>query len=256
MELTTLFTVIATLRVIPNRCQFFQYESVCLSCEQQGISSEWTIRRNTSTKINEVCLDSRNTSACQITDLYPSDSGAYWCQSGAGKYSNSVIITVTAGSVILESPAHPVLEGEAVTLHCLSTTTSPLSLTAAFYKDGVLVETSSTGNMTIRSVSKSDEGLYKCSISGAGESPDSWVSVTEATYPEPSQSTLALILLPVLVKCLALVLLILMILRCHWRNHKEEKQRRRRRRVSSVAAHRSVRYIYSPEPVLTCKTSS
>ncbi|XP_078020549.1 uncharacterized protein LOC144459781 isoform X1 [Epinephelus lanceolatus] len=49
---------------------------------------------------------------------------------------------------------------------------------ADFYKDGRLIERSSTGNMTISSVSKSDEGLYRCHISGAGESPESRLAVT------------------------------------------------------------------------------
>ncbi|KAL7375850.1 hypothetical protein ABVT39_025342 [Epinephelus coioides] len=38
--------------------------------------------------------------------------------------------------------------------------------------------------MTISSVSKSDEGLYRCHISGAGESPESRLTVTvpEVTF--------------------------------------------------------------------------
>lgn len=78
-------------------------------------------------------------------------------------------------SVILEGPAH-VLEGEAVTLHCRNKTLSA-SLPALFYKDGIFIGTSSTGNMTIHQVYKSHEGLYKCRISGGGESPGSWLAV-------------------------------------------------------------------------------
>lgn len=79
--------------------------------------------------------------------------------------------------MILESPVLPVQDGEAATLRCTRRTTSSSSLTAEFYKDGVLIGSSSTGNMTMHGVSKSDEGLYKCTISGAGESPDSWLAV-------------------------------------------------------------------------------
>ncbi len=82
----------------------------------------------------------------------------------------------SAGSVILESPALPVMEGHNVTLRCTNKKPS-FKLTADFYKDGVLIMSSFTGNMTIHSVSKSDEGLYKCSISGAGGSPVSWLNV-------------------------------------------------------------------------------
>ena len=79
-----------------------------------------------------------------------------------------------AGSVILESPVLPVMEGNDVTLSCRNKTTSS-NLTADFYKDGRLIRSSSTGEMTIHSVSWSDEGLYKCDISGAGGSPESWL---------------------------------------------------------------------------------
>uniref|UniRef100_A0A7N6FJ63 Ig-like domain-containing protein n=1 Tax=Anabas testudineus TaxID=64144 RepID=A0A7N6FJ63_ANATE len=162
-------------RLLPSRSQFFQYDSVSLSCDQLGNSSVWRVMRNTSTKINEECTKSNNTtndSTCFITDLYPSDSGVYWCESAAGRCSKTIHITVTAGSVILESPAHPVMEGEDVTLTCTSKETSSSNLTAHFYKDRLFIGSSSTGNLTIHRVSKADEGLYKCSISGAGESPD------------------------------------------------------------------------------------
>lgn len=78
--------------------------------------------------------------------------------------------------MILEIPAVPVMEGETVTLGCRNKTTS-FNFTTDFYKDGLHISTNSTQNMTIHRVSKSDEGYYKCSISGAGESPESWLAV-------------------------------------------------------------------------------
>ncbi|MEQ2231391.1 hypothetical protein ILYODFUR_039129 [Ilyodon furcidens] len=41
--------------------------------------------------------------------------------------------------------------------------------------------------MTLHHVTSSDEGLYKCNISGHGESPSSWISVSEK--PPISSST-------------------------------------------------------------------
>lgn len=79
--------------------------------------------------------------------------------------------------MILESPVLPVPEGEAVTLRCKSKMTSSSNHTSEFYKDGLLIGSSPTGNVTIHNVSKSDEGLYKCYISGAGESPSGWLAV-------------------------------------------------------------------------------
>lgn len=75
----------------------------------------------------------------------------------------------------LKSPAHPVMEGETVVLSCLNKTSA--NLPAVFYKDGLFIGTSSVGNMTIHQVYKSHEGLYKCTISGVGESSEKWLSV-------------------------------------------------------------------------------
>ncbi|XP_033970174.1 Fc receptor-like protein 5 isoform X4 [Trematomus bernacchii] len=209
----------ATLRVLPNKSQFFRYESVSFSCE--GNSSEWKVKRNTSKNTNEDCPNSpeKNPNHFVIDDLYTSDSGVYWCESEPGRCSNSVNITVTGGSVILESPSVPVMEGESVTLICRNQTST---LSADFYKDGRLISSSSSGNITIHRVSKSDEGLYKCNISDGGQSPDSWLAVRAAVHQEsPAPPSLVLVLLPVFGVCLALGSLMLLGL---WRNHKGEDE--------------------------------
>ncbi|KAI3376301.1 hypothetical protein L3Q82_016408, partial [Scortum barcoo] len=120
------------------------------------------------------------------------DSGVYWCESRDGTTSNTINITVTGGSVILQSPVLPVMEGDDVTLHC-KTKTPPSNLPAAFYKDGSLIRPESAGHMTIRHVSKSDEGLYKCHISSHGESPPSWISVSALHIPTPVSPSLHLV---------------------------------------------------------------
>ncbi|XP_042372822.1 low affinity immunoglobulin gamma Fc region receptor II-a-like, partial [Plectropomus leopardus] len=86
----------------------------------------------------------------------------------------------SAGSVILESPVLPVADGKAVTLRCRSKSTSTNTL-AVFYKNGHLVKSFPSGEMTIHSVSKSHEGLYKCNISGVGESTESRLAVRART---------------------------------------------------------------------------
>ncbi|XP_033465476.1 uncharacterized protein LOC117245954 isoform X2 [Epinephelus lanceolatus] len=221
MAITTLCAVVATLRVLPDRTQFFQYESVSLSCEQQGNSSDWTVKRNTTTTVKREpsgTWNNMNESHRFIDVLYPLDTGVYWCESAAGECSNTVNIFVTAGSVILDSPVLPVMAGDAVTLSCRTMTTFP-NLTADFYKDGLLIGSSSTGNMTIHSVSLFDEGFYKCGISGAGESPDSWLTV-RGSRPELPDSPITHIILPVVGACLSLVSLVCVMLLCLWRNHK------------------------------------
>ncbi|XP_071401731.1 low affinity immunoglobulin gamma Fc region receptor II-a-like [Centroberyx affinis] len=173
-----------SIRVIPGRSQFFKYDLVSLGCESSAGGN--TVKRNRSGRAPESCAygwGRFNGSFCTIFDLYPQDSGLYWCETEPGEHSHAVNITVTAGSVILESPVLHVMEGDAVTLNC--TTKTPSNLPADFYKDGFLIRTDSTGEMTIHSVSKSDEGLYKCSISGVGESPESWLAV-RAPAPPPA----------------------------------------------------------------------
>uniref|UniRef100_A0A669E4M6 Ig-like domain-containing protein n=1 Tax=Oreochromis niloticus TaxID=8128 RepID=A0A669E4M6_ORENI len=173
-------SICTRLTVSPSSSQFFEYDFVSLSCEEDDSSAGWTLRRNTSKRQRTQCGDGWGEgagSSCNI-NVFQSDSGVYWCESREeGPISNMVNLTVTGGSVILQSPVLPVMEGDDVTLLC-KTETTPSNLPAAFYKDGSLIRKQPTGHMTIQHVSRSDEGLYKCDISGHGESPSSWITVT------------------------------------------------------------------------------
>ncbi|XP_041842211.1 Fc receptor-like protein 4 isoform X2 [Melanotaenia boesemani] len=167
----------ARLTISPSRSQFFEGVSVSLICEDDS-SAGWTVRRNTTKKTRTQCADwgEATGSSCNISVVFTRDSGVYWCESREGATSNSITLTVTGGSVILQSPVLPVMEGDDLTLSCQSK--PPSNLPAAFYKDGSLIRTESTGHMTLHHVTRSDEGLYRCSISSHGESPPSWISVT------------------------------------------------------------------------------
>ncbi|XP_067435465.1 uncharacterized protein [Thunnus thynnus] len=167
----------AFLRITPNRLQHFQYDSVSLDCVGFDDSTQLRGIRNNE-EFTPVCAINKRTptgSLCSIDRVYPTDSGEYWCETDGGERSNSVNITVTAGSVILESPVLPVMEGDDVTLRCRNKANST-NLRADFYKDGVLMKSTAAGEMTINSVSMSDEGLYKCT-SDVGTSPESWLAV-------------------------------------------------------------------------------
>ncbi|XP_030581195.1 Fc receptor-like B [Archocentrus centrarchus] len=173
----------ARLTVSPSSSQLFKGDFVTLSCEEDDSSAGWTLRRNTSKKQRTQCGDGWGKpagSSCNISYIDPLESGVYWCESREGAISNMVNLTVSGGSVILQSPVLPVMEGDDVTLLC-QTKTTPSNLPAAFYKDGSLIRKQPTGHMTIQHVSRSDEGLYKCDISGHGESPSSWITVTGDT---------------------------------------------------------------------------
>ncbi|XP_029932683.1 Fc receptor-like B [Myripristis murdjan] len=176
MESPSLLRLLSSLTLRPSTAQLFYGESLHLSCEED--SAGWTVKRNTTIETMSEC--GRNwgkltASFCRISFTLPSHSGVYWCESREGATSNTVNITITGGDVILQSPVLPVMEGAAVTLNC--TTRSPSNLPADFYKDGSLIRTESARQMTIHNVSKSDEGLYHCTISGYGQSATSRLAV-------------------------------------------------------------------------------
>ncbi|XP_023202524.1 high affinity immunoglobulin gamma Fc receptor I-like [Xiphophorus maculatus] len=183
------------LTVSPSRSQFFRGESVTLICEDENRSDGWTVRRNTTRGTRTECKDGwgeADGSTCNITSLYPSDTGLYWCESmsGSSSSSSSIQLSVSGGSVILQSPVLPVMEGDDVTLSCRAENPTH-NLPAAFYKDGSFIGDETTGNKILNSVKKSDEGLYKCNVKGHGESPSSRISVKEKppTTSPPSSSS-------------------------------------------------------------------
>uniref|UniRef100_A0AAX7V9F7 Ig-like domain-containing protein n=2 Tax=Astatotilapia calliptera TaxID=8154 RepID=A0AAX7V9F7_ASTCA len=200
------------LRVVPNRSQFFEYEPVTFYCE--GVSHH-NVLHKLKDKIQSCSNSNKKTatgSSCTVNAIYVDDSGKHWCETREGKRSNIINITVTAGSVILESPVVPVMEGEDVTLSCRSKMNSS-TFTADFYKDGLNISSSSKGIVTIHKVSKSDEGLYKCSISGA-ESPESWLNVTDSfiTFIDSSEHSCNVYLILRTVFTIMLVALLLLLL--------------------------------------------
>ncbi|XP_052407553.1 Fc receptor-like protein 5 isoform X7 [Carassius gibelio] len=170
-----------SLIISPNRTQHFTSVSLSLSCEDQSNSDRWTVRRYTDNERLEYCSSShwgsQTGSTCTISSTVPSDTGVYWCQTESGENSHPVNITVHP-DVILESPVHPVTEGDSLTLRCLYQRSTPPILRADFYKDGSLIQ-NQTPEMIISTVSKSHEGFYYCKHPERGESPKSWISVTE-----------------------------------------------------------------------------
>uniref|UniRef100_A0A3B4WGD6 Ig-like domain-containing protein n=1 Tax=Seriola lalandi dorsalis TaxID=1841481 RepID=A0A3B4WGD6_SERLL len=167
----------ADVRIVPSRLQLFDHESVSFSCQGFNVSAGWRVRN---IKNRTSCLMS--TVTCTNNYALVSDSGEYWCEALLILPVN-MLSCCSGGSVILESPVLPVREGESVSLRC-RTRKDVSDLTADFYKDGLLIGSSSTGNITIENVSRSDDGLYKCNISGAGESPQSQLMVTGETLAQ------------------------------------------------------------------------
>ncbi|XP_047674889.1 Fc receptor-like protein 5 [Tachysurus fulvidraco] len=181
-----------SLIIRPSRTQHFTADSLSLSCEDQSNSTGWTVRGYSYTETIIDC-SSVSGSTCNITFLTTSHTGVYWCQSESGGCSNPVNITVHDGAVILDSPVHPVNEGRLQTLRCLFRNKKIPGSGVDFYKDDSILHYQTTGQMTISSVSKSDEGFYHCKHQERGESLKSWVSVRGWSHVGSSMSVLRLI---------------------------------------------------------------
>ncbi|XP_041925269.1 high affinity immunoglobulin epsilon receptor subunit alpha-like [Alosa sapidissima] len=163
----------APLVISPNRNQHFSSESLSLTCTMQEDSTGWDVVEFRSGTVSK-CPDMKG-NTCTRPSLHTSDSGVYWCQDQSGNKSNPVNITVQDGDVILESPAHPVLEGDPLTLRCIHRH-RPLRFRGDFYKDDSPLN-QTDGEMTIHSVSKGHEGSYWCQRSYQSESPKTWITV-------------------------------------------------------------------------------
>ncbi|XP_067237390.1 Fc receptor-like protein 5 [Chanodichthys erythropterus] len=177
-----------SLIISPSRTQHFTSDSLSLSCEDQSNSDGWTVRRYTDSQGLEDCSSilsgSQTGSTCTISSTSTSHTGVYWCQSESGEKSHPVNITVHS-DVILESPVHPVTEGDNLTLRCLNKFPTPSILRADFYKDESLIQNQTT-EMIISTVSKSHEGFYYCKHPERGESLKSWISVRGVRSESPS----------------------------------------------------------------------
>uniref|UniRef100_A0A3Q2D425 Ig-like domain-containing protein n=1 Tax=Cyprinodon variegatus TaxID=28743 RepID=A0A3Q2D425_CYPVA len=172
--------------IFPNKLQFFEYESVSIRCSEDNDINPWRVMRNLTkkslTNAPEAC--SIPAPSCTIGYTFEIHSGEYWCENEEGKQSPRTYLQMyeyhffSAGSVILTFPARPVNEGSDVTLHCINKNINQSKITE-FFKDGLHHITNYENFLTIEKVSKSDEGLYKCSIFGAGESAESWLAVVK-----------------------------------------------------------------------------
>ena len=84
----------AAFRIISNRLQVYEYESVFFHCEGLDGSTQLRGIRNTEEFI-KVCDEKMSALFCMIQRAYPTDSGEYWCETEGGERSNRVNITVT-----------------------------------------------------------------------------------------------------------------------------------------------------------------
>lgn len=104
-----------------------------------------------------------------------------WIELEVRNHKNLVLSLCPAdGTIILKSPASPVLEGTTVVLYCQHQTGKKRKTT--FFKDGLEITTNASLErvvpFTIKNVTLADKGLYKCSSKyEKADSPGSWLSV-------------------------------------------------------------------------------
>ncbi|KAI5104456.1 Fc receptor-like protein 5 [Silurus meridionalis] len=163
--------------------QIFSGEKVTLTCEIQGhADTEWTYNWYK----DDVEILSYNESRKYSFTARAFYSSYYTCHgqrkndSQNSETSNNNTLTVTDGDVILDSPLHPVTGGRPLTLRCLFRSIKISDSGAYFYKDDSVLQNQTAGEITFRSVSKSDEGFYQCKHPKRGESPKNWISVRDA----------------------------------------------------------------------------
>ncbi|XP_041634942.1 Fc receptor-like protein 5 [Cheilinus undulatus] len=166
----------ASLTVSPDRVQHFISDSVSLICV--GNSSQWRVRMFDKDSSLQDCSqwNKMTGSTCSI-DRYTLRNHVFWCESGSGEFSNAVNITKQNPDIILVTPVHPVTEGDSVSLSCKVRREDTDTLSNVFfYQNDKLIQNDTRRELIISAVSKSDEGFYKCQISGR-ESSQSWMSV-------------------------------------------------------------------------------
>uniref|UniRef100_A0A096LXD8 Ig-like domain-containing protein n=1 Tax=Poecilia formosa TaxID=48698 RepID=A0A096LXD8_POEFO len=98
-------SVSAALTVSPSRSQFFEGESVTLTCEDENSSDGGTVRRNTTLETRTECDKdgwwNKNGSTCKTSSIEEHDSGLYWCESMSGSSSSSSIQLSVSGKITL-----------------------------------------------------------------------------------------------------------------------------------------------------------
>lgn len=175
------------LTITPQDLQFFREKSVSLNCQGVNDSSQWIVMRHV--ELENVTSSCGNrwgrqyNSSCKMSMTLPWDTGVYWCQSRTdGRVSDKRNLTVTATSTILRLDSTlPIAVGDTMTLSCLDKN-GPVKGPVYFHKDSsVIARCPTTNTVTIRNVSKTHEGFYKCRTADNIGSSFSWISVVDQT---------------------------------------------------------------------------
>ncbi|KAI4800478.1 hypothetical protein KUCAC02_009702 [Chaenocephalus aceratus] len=184
MQLPPFCLMLSCLQVSPDQSQFFRYTSFSLSCEDQLNGTDWMLKRKTFGGGVRDCGSGWGNTASGVSCTVGTTASGACCTVGT---TYPLTPGCTDRPVLLKCPVLPLSEGSEVTLHCQAKSISS-DHTFDFQRDGLFIASSRTGKMTIRGVSKSDEGLYSCSIPEVGESVGSWLTVEGSSSAPPAAS--------------------------------------------------------------------
>ncbi|KAG7462368.1 Fc receptor 5 [Solea senegalensis] len=214
-----------SLRVSPDKVQHFRSDSVSLTCEGNS-STQWTVVRfRQDGFMSQRCSGFGTLTGSTCTTQLNEQHAVYWCESKSGQFSSAINISVSYKDILLESPTHPVTEGEAVTLRC-KLKTGNFVADVFFYQNNKVVQNDTRWTLTIPAVSKSHEGFYRCEGKYSQRtltSPQSWISVKSVSKPEHSPGHMPLIVGLVCGVLVIIPLLLLLVVFCY-RMSKENKE--------------------------------
>ncbi|KAM8746508.1 titin-like [Acanthopagrus schlegelii] len=161
----------SVLTIEPNWSSFFTGESVTLTCDMRvGLEADWYYR---------ILKDGQDYSPYLTNKIYilenliTGHSGEYQCfghyksTAELKKSINKVSLTVLDNNVILASPASTMYQGESVTLRCRHRTQRK-EKNASFYRDGSLILSNNTVEISVQLLS--DSSSYMCKFDEDEES--------------------------------------------------------------------------------------
>ncbi|XP_030287734.1 uncharacterized protein LOC115590496 isoform X2 [Sparus aurata] len=161
----------SVLTIEPNWSTLFAGESVTLICDmREGLEADWYY---TILKDGQEYVYHLTNKIYTLGYLLTGDSGEYQCfgrykgSTDLKKSSNKVSLTVSDNNVILASPASTIYQGESVTLRCRHQTQTK-EKNASFYRDGSLILSNNTVEITIQLLS--DSSSYMCKFDEDEES--------------------------------------------------------------------------------------
>lgn len=169
--------------VKPVLVQKFQGEQFVMSCPNYN---NWTVMRNIRSRVRSKCpvVAGRHASICH-SYLYPWHAGLYWCEHKDGSVANFVKLTITAGPLLLQPSAVPIVNGDDVVLTCRTWSDAAIEQhhPARFYKNNMLIGERSRRMISIYNFSSEHTGMYKCGIKTL-VSPSIWLEANAPMSPE------------------------------------------------------------------------